>query len=60
MAEQYNAAVRKGVFRQFVTQASGRRPAKGKKIFFPLTLQPQRLRQFTLFINRPYALFLAL
>ncbi len=58
MAEQYNAAVRKGIFRQFVTQASGRRPAKGKKIFFPLTLQPQRLRQFTLFIKQAIRLIL--
>ncbi len=46
------------IFRQFVTQASGRRPAKGKENLSSRRCKPQRLRQFHFLIkmcHTPYS-----
>ena len=52
LAEEDNASFGERVFRQLIAQATGRRAAKRKKLFFPLTLQAQRLGQFALFIEQ--------
>ncbi|MOA31106.1 hypothetical protein D3C78_1522480 [compost metagenome] len=51
LAEQYDSAIRKGIFRQFVTQTPCRCPAECQEILFALTLQAQALRQLALFVE---------
>jgi hypothetical protein len=60
LAEQHNTAFGERVFRQFIAQAAGRRAAERQKLFFALTLQAQRLRQFALFIEQAIGFVLAL
>ena len=52
LAEEDNAPFSERIFRQFIAQTTSRRAAERQKLFFPLTLQTQRLRQFTLFIEQ--------
>ncbi len=52
VAEQHDTAVGKGVFRQLVAQASGRRPAEGEEIVVALALLAQRVCQLALFVKQ--------
>ncbi len=52
MAEQDDPAIGKWVLCQLIAQAAGGGPAEGEEILVALTLQAQRLRQFTLFTEQ--------